>query len=108
MASPYGREQAAEVVKAIANEIIDSLPGRYVQRGRAKRASSTSSCSTKNCFSQAYSTIYRDSTGKVIGQVNRFVFRTIMLAAVLLLFFNVPVSAVRAHPHPPIAIPLHV
>jgi hypothetical protein len=37
MASPYGREQAAEVVKAIANEIIDSLPGRYVQRGRAKR-----------------------------------------------------------------------
>ena len=35
--SPYGREQAAAIVKAIANEIIESLPGRYVQRGRAKR-----------------------------------------------------------------------
>ena len=37
MASPYGREQAAEVVKAVANEIINSLAGRYVQRGRARR-----------------------------------------------------------------------
>jgi len=35
-ALPYGREQAAAIVKAIANEIIESLPGRYVQRGRAK------------------------------------------------------------------------
>jgi DNA-binding MarR family transcriptional regulator len=65
-ASPYGREQAAAVVKAVTTEIMNSLPGRYLHRGRAKRASSTSSCSTKNCLSQLYSTTSRDSTRKVI------------------------------------------
>jgi DNA-binding MarR family transcriptional regulator len=32
-----GCEKAGAFVKAIASEIINTLPGRYVQRGRAKR-----------------------------------------------------------------------
>jgi DNA-binding MarR family transcriptional regulator len=36
-ALPDGCEKAAAIVKAIANEIIHSFPGKYIHRGRAKR-----------------------------------------------------------------------
>ena len=49
-ALPDGREQAAEVVKAISNEVINSLPGRSVQRDRAKRSLKHLSMLTEELF----------------------------------------------------------